>query len=896
MKLPITTLLITLFTVTVFAQQDTIWFNGSWDKTTKDKAHFYRLHAKKEKRNLYRINDYYINGKLQMTGLSKFKDSVHLEGTATWYRSDGKIMQMQTYKNNKLNGVSTYYRYDDCDDSNTNETIAGVEYVKETGADDYCIYSVREITYKDNHHIKEILYDTNKKGARKEYYYKKGHIYKKMYYDTNGKLLGTYHLPINGKAHGIRVIYYNKPMRPKEIIAVKDDYPMYAHAYYPSGKTRSSFDTIQKVKTYYDEKGKVMGKLQYEGELDKLLYYHGKRYTFYPDGKTIEKIETYDSEYLIKDEEYNGGVLIRENFYDDFEITRTISYTDDGKKIGEFTKNNNELNGTIRNKYNQIITYKNNIPIKATIPYINSRKLFSTLKDSVITYHDTLGTPITTLKVHLRRGEFIPDRLETGQYVPIPIEGTLVTPDLNQRIAGKTTFKNYKKTQKTTFDYIKDKRFKQHIRYNENEEPLKHTFYFSNGNKQYELFFNPATGKKEKGIFFNKNGDKISEFNYQTKTGTFYEFYENSDAIKEVSTQKNGQFIAGRRYQRVYDSNLKAYKSVLREDVTANGESIFYSKKGTVIAKAPFKNGKPWSGVVYDYKNNRKTQVKDGKKHGEYVDYTGDEKTIREQGYYENGEKHGKFITWRSVRTSYKSKKVKQKEENYKHGKRDGYTIKYNKQGKEISKVLYKNGKREGYSTSYNVKTNKTYRLLYKNDKPFEGVTVNRFNDEKVYKNGSIVKETNHTDVETHNNTYQTIKTITIHKDKATKQVTVYDLKNNKLLSYTEIYDQLQGEVIQYRNNKPKYKAVFKDGELQEGTIWIKSYSRFPSEKYFQLNKQNHSISLKTFNENLQLLFNAEINPSLYKDYKERVLPFRGYYLEVRGSNLLNIGIYKNIK
>ncbi|MDE1207661.1 toxin-antitoxin system YwqK family antitoxin [Tenacibaculum larymnensis] len=897
MKLPITTLLITLFTATSFAQQDTLWFDGGWNKTTKDKAHFYRPPAKKEKRNLYRINDYYINGNLQMTGLSKFKDSVHLEGTATWYQPDGKVMQTETYKNNKLNGVSTYYRYDDCDDNNTNETVAGVKYIKEAGADDDCIYNIREITYKDNHHIKEILYDTNKKGARKESYYKKGSIHKKKYYDTNGKQLGSYHLSNNGNEHGIDVSYYNKPMRPKVVTTVKNGYPLYAHAYYPNGKKRSNFDTIQKVKTYYNEKGKVMGKLRYEGELDRLLYFHGKRYTFYPDGKTIEKIETYDNQYLIKDEEYNGGVLIRENFYDDFEIVKTISYTDDGKKIGEFTKKGNELNGTVRNKYNQIITYKNGFPIKATIPYINSRKLFSTLKDSVITYHDTLGNPIATLKVGLRKGRYFPDRLETGEYTPLPIEGTLVTQDLKQRIAGKTTFKNYKKTQKTTFDYIKDKRFKQHILYDENEAPLKYTFYFSNGNKQYELFYNPNTAEKEKGVFYNKNGEQISTFNYLTSTGTFYEFYENSDAIKEISKQRNGQFIAGKRYQRVYDRSLKTYVNVLREDVNANGESTFYSKQGDVLCKAIFKNGKPWFGTVYDYKNNRKIQVKDGKKHGIYIDYTGDEKTIHKQGYYKNGEKHGKFITWGGIRTSYESKNIKQKEENYKHGARDGYTIKYNKEGKEISEVLYKNGKREGYATSYNEKTNKTYRLLYKNDKPFEGVAVNKFNGEKVYKNGTIVKETNYTDVKTHNNTYQTIKTITTYKDKTTKEVIVYNLKDNKLLSYSEKYDQLHGEVIKYHNNKPKYKAVFKDGDLQKGEVWLSGMTRFESEQYFLLSKQNNTVSIKIYNQDLQLISHTAIKPTLYKDYNEQqLLSLKRLDLTPRSSVLLIYDFYEKIK
>ncbi|MEJ4089210.1 hypothetical protein [Galbibacter orientalis] len=75
--------LVFIYTTTAFAQQDTLWFNGGWDNTAKDKAHFYRPPVKNGKRNLYRITDYYINGNIQMTGLSKFKDSVHLEGAAT---------------------------------------------------------------------------------------------------------------------------------------------------------------------------------------------------------------------------------------------------------------------------------------------------------------------------------------------------------------------------------------------------------------------------------------------------------------------------------------------------------------------------------------------------------------------------------------------------------------------------------------------------------------------------------------------------------------------------------------------------------------------------------------------------------------------------------------------
>jgi len=120
--------------------------------------------------------------------------------------------------------VSTYYKYDDCDNNTSDKTISQAVHIQEAGSKDYCIYNIREIIYKNNHHVKGILYDTNKNGARIESYYKKETIIKKMYYDNNGKLLGTYYLPSNGNEHGIKVSYYNKPMRPKEIITVKDDY------------------------------------------------------------------------------------------------------------------------------------------------------------------------------------------------------------------------------------------------------------------------------------------------------------------------------------------------------------------------------------------------------------------------------------------------------------------------------------------------------------------------------------------------------------------------------------------------------------------------------------------------------------------------------------------------
>ncbi|MDO6516594.1 toxin-antitoxin system YwqK family antitoxin [Zobellia uliginosa] len=891
MKLYTTLLLIATFSINALAQQDTLWFDHNWNKTTKDNAHYYRPPVKKEASGLYRINDYYLDGTLQMTGLSKFKDSVLLEGKATWYRRDGKAMQTETYKDNKLNGVCNYYKYDTCKKNTRENDIP----VSNGAAKENCIYHIWEVTYKDNSPIKEIIYDTDKKGAREEYFYKQGSVYKKLFYDTEGKLLGTYHALDFGNDYGTSVSYYKMPMRPKRIARIKDGFELYSYAYYPNGEQRSSFDTIQKLKTYFDEMGKVMGFLQYKGELSYLSILQGKRFEFYHDERTVRLIETYANEKRVNSKAFNiFGVLTSEKKYDDTEVVKVVSYTDDGKKLGELTKINGELNGTVRNENNQIITYKKGVVIKAQYPYPNSKKIFAKLKDSVVTYYDTIGKPMGTLKIALSKNGGLPDKLENGSYRPIPIEGTMLFHDHKNRIVEKTTFKDYKKTQKTILDYRDDHCFRQEMVYNRNEKPIKHSFYFSNGNKRSELFYNPETEEKEKGVFFNEKGEQISEFDYTTQTGTFYEYHSQSDAIKEISTQKNGELVSRKNYRMEYDRSLKGHKNVLREVINANGESAFYSRQGTLIGKAVFKNGKPWSGVVYNNNTHRKYEVKEGKRHGKYIRYAGNGTTIKEEGQYLNDKKHGTFIKWTGIRTSYEAKNTKTLEENYKNGVKDGYTITYDKTGKEISKVLYKDGKREGYATSYDKNTGKTYRLLYKNNEPYDGVLVDSYGNEKIYKDGSIVKDTRLTEIESQNN-YQNIKTVTTYLDEHTQKKEVFDLEGNRLLTYTEAYRELQGEVVQYSNNRPKYKAVLKKGELQEGTVWLKTSSRFPSEKYAQLSKQNGTVTLKAYNENQELLFGAEIVPKLYKDYGERILSYRlGYDLKVRGSDLLQIDLFDN--
>jgi len=50
-------ILISIIAINTMAQKDTIYFNKHWEKGSKEKAG-----------DLYRVNDYYINGNPQMEG------------------------------------------------------------------------------------------------------------------------------------------------------------------------------------------------------------------------------------------------------------------------------------------------------------------------------------------------------------------------------------------------------------------------------------------------------------------------------------------------------------------------------------------------------------------------------------------------------------------------------------------------------------------------------------------------------------------------------------------------------------------------------------------------------------------------------------------------------------
>ena len=84
MNTKILSLFILLFPLISFSQTDKLYFDEYWSKTDKDSALFYRLPPKPQG-EYYLIQDFYIDGTLQMEGLSMSTDEDIFHGPIKWY-------------------------------------------------------------------------------------------------------------------------------------------------------------------------------------------------------------------------------------------------------------------------------------------------------------------------------------------------------------------------------------------------------------------------------------------------------------------------------------------------------------------------------------------------------------------------------------------------------------------------------------------------------------------------------------------------------------------------------------------------------------------------------------------------------------------------------------------
>jgi prolyl oligopeptidase len=90
----------------VINAQDTTWtyFNAKWKETSKDSASFYRKKYSTDDKT-YNVCDYYISGKIQMTGSYTKQTPEEKEGKFTYYYENGQKSAEGNYSNGKETGV-----------------------------------------------------------------------------------------------------------------------------------------------------------------------------------------------------------------------------------------------------------------------------------------------------------------------------------------------------------------------------------------------------------------------------------------------------------------------------------------------------------------------------------------------------------------------------------------------------------------------------------------------------------------------------------------------------------------------------------------------------------------------------------------------------------------------
>ncbi|AXT55377.1 hypothetical protein D1815_06255 [Aquimarina sp. AD1] len=824
-----------------FGQNDTIWYDKNWRLSIKDDAAFYRPPVSK-KGELYLVQDYYINGSLQMEGTSSNAAKDFWEGVVTWYDINGKVIQSFTYENNRLEGdFITYYKDKKLIAQYKNGRFVSGEANFNNGT------SQTYIVQRDSI-MKEVIYDTDINGVRYEYFKKNTGTYVDAYetkfYDNEGKYIGTSTRDkTTGSYEGIFVTYYRNPFRVKEVRDYKYKNGRVMATYYPNGVLRNRFieEPKQKIE-YFDKQGNLLNSVGIENPNKSWSFINGKRMQFYSN---YIPEEMHLIEYI---EEFNevGDVVYMERFHKNQKIKakiyfenknkkEEINYDEQGKQSSRLTyKGYKPYQGTLIEKGRSVI-YDQGVLVKETNYYPETNVPFSIFQNSKATFYDKNGLELG--HVTSNSDEYMSEE-----------DGTRYRIDYKGRINYVSKYSDGNKTSEKTYRYFDKDTSKVGIieYFYDGYKTLKEvTFYHDTQRKRSVLLY--KKGSKAKEIFYDPSGNEIATYDHQLKQGILYKYFSNTDVVEEYKEMDNGTLVKSKKYKKRYMSNAsKEYEYVLIEDIDINTKAVFYKESGEVIAELLFKDKKPYEGVAYNHVNNSYLTYKNAKKNGVYKRMNYSNKLI-EEGYYINDKKEGSFINY-----DYKGNKLFVKK--YKNDRLEGETVYYNDEGKVVSTLIYKNGS------------------------PYQGKEI--FGGEEVwYEKGAIVKKEKTTE-------RQVIVTNYISENN--QNVVVYSAnRKNKEYTYAIKDYKLDGKVIRYDlNDKVLHTAIFDNGVMKSGEILIKenSYNLRIYEKIFMKLDQD-VLSIKCFDKEKNIVLEITEKANSYKEFPNAVK--LGLNLGYLGPNVL---------
>ena len=834
-----------LCTITLLSAQtatvDTLYFTGNWQKTSKDKADFYRVPLTQEG-DAYRVRDFYGTGEPQMSGLSSAQDKEVWEGEVVWYEKSGDVLQKATYVKGILNGPFITYLDGKklVGQFNNNYFISGSKNIKSG--------RIHLFSEMKGDTLVEVIHDNDIRGIRYEQVSvgKQGNILT-TYYGDKGKLIGDRKQLSNGNYEGIDVSYYYKPMR---INAITDanalDYATGIY-YYKNGQLRESYDEKKISKTYYDTTGTPIGSIRFTHFDGKFKAEEGTFISFYSSSNrlagAIQVKRVYKGgELQFESYYYKDGTLKRELFYEGGDKVLQKSYDESAKEIAQITfdkwlpQNGSEITE------NRKVTYKDGKLIEELEFYPDSQDTFMKKLGDESTYYKRDGSILGTLN------------FKEGSY-GTPLKGTQYTLSREGEISYEQVFNNGYKTKST---YYRDRRVGDSItmRFKRIEEFAPDSYnrtrevtFYSNGEMQSDIRYKGYD--KVSGLFYDERGTQIGAYDFKENEGTRYDFFTDADEVKKLEIIKDGVLIKLQEYTYGSNSSYGAVNPVLIQDVDIDCCARFYSRDGDLIASATFKDRKPLEGTIYDIKNRERYTIKNGLRNGLYevLDYN---QTPIETGNFVAGKKEGAF-------KKITNRKVLLQEENYQNDLLHGLASYYDKDGMLLSQLEYRNGV------------------------PYDGVRVVRINYggsdyQETYKDGVLVKKEIFE---------KSGKRVITYKDKGEDRVTVYFKDSDKKrLVFSLEKGFVDGDVLSYtKDGAVEFKATFQKGKLLSGTVRIITRSMEQDISYVEFHQEDDKITLRYFNVKDEHVFTAE--ELLNRDTNYRYINKLGIYRSSIYGNML---------
>lgn len=656
-----------------FEQTDTIFYNESWEPSSRENAQFYRPPMTKTEEG-YLVKDYYSSGVLQMEGVILNPTEKNFEGLIIWYYPNGKVSQKQFYVNGILEGNCTSYREDGSELASA-EYKQGAPYSGTVGSEQYGVISIQY--YENSNIIKNITSSADSLSKAKLIWAKTDSVYWKLsQYNQFGEFVGdlnnieTYEY---SNATGVFATYGHSPLVVTQIAHIKNGTILSpVNYYYTNGKIKK-VEYLEEngsndigLEIVYNQKGEILDSLTYKnGEP-----YTGVQYDFFGSELTslhsdqIERTRPFQKgelEGTVIEYYLNGAMRAQREYKKGMAEGYSIEYVTVGlEKWKAMYKEDEPWEGSACDEYYMSVASYKEGEIVETRTFHSNGKLAS-YKDLLMEEsYDSLGVCIAHLEN--RNGE--------------PYNGKQILA-YNSVILGVTEYVNGVITLTVDYEY---------------GVPTSKTEYALNGDisqttEYYSTGAVKETARMEGGYekernYFSMEGEPIGQLRIDYELGYFGEYITfNSDNISTIEVYRNNEVIRKKSFNE---------EGKLLSDMDYNGPSVVYDLVNNKEYQCTYQNGLPFEGTevgqdTYSYAILWEKNYKNGMLEGESIDYTmlDDYSTYvpltitnYSEGIIEGIQKH--YING-----------VLAREISYSNGYANGPAVFYNSAGEIVAKATY---------------------------------------------------------------------------------------------------------------------------------------------------------------------------------------------------------------